>query len=141
MNQDFSMVPVLSCLLGIGIGIVLGVVAKNPKVENWIGQRFPWNPPPYVTIGSRRKGFCAMALQSNGGIFEYYRDAGCWSLEFKRWMLFWYRVKKYPRTAPQSHLSGEFLHRISQKVWAEDNDGYIGKPYEHAKLVVINVPF
>ena len=146
------MATILLCLLCLILGIVLGVVAKNPKVENWVGRRLPWNPPPYVTIGSRRNDrICAMKLERYGDRFQYYRDAGRWSLEFKRWMLFWYRVKKYEPGSHRDHLSGQFLHRISYKVWAEDNAGYIGdnrvddedSPFckdDQTNLVLIDLP-
>lgn len=137
----------ISCII---FGVLLTLFFQNSHVENWIGKKLPWNPPPYVSLG--KNGGALRLVCNSKGEFSYYRDAGAWGVEFVQigWMFF---LPKYDEGSHFSHVSGKRLHRISERQWAKDNMGYIGKffegkyatdhdedPRDRGNLVVINIP-
>lgn len=73
-------------------------------------------PPEYARVGNT--ALALKKIQDNRAL--YFRDAGQWSVKTVRkgWSY-------YVDDENMGHLQGEKVHRISQKDWTKDNEGYL----------------
>jgi len=118
MSTGFIEIPGILFLAGVVVGLssvfVWGLIV-NHVIRSAFFQLLLPQPPKYANVGGT-----IMTLDRPN---HYYRDAGRWGVNVRRWGLFWFRVvADYEQVM---HMDGRFVRRVSQAVWAEDNEGYI----------------